>query len=354
MHSTYVPPLVIGNARASGLDASGFGNMERALGLASGQYNWALSVFFFGTDVRLIVTALRCSLLEFGFLLGVCEAGFFPGIAYYLSFWYTPFELGLRFGIFFTASSFAGAFGGVFGYFLVQVNLGFISDWRALFFFEGLPSILISPLVYFILPNYPQDASFLTPEERDFAVKRLKPYSIDSTDTEVDKVQLQSAFLDIKIVMFAFIYIGILTQTYGFTFYLPTLIKLLGYSNLNAQLFSSIPFICACVLAVLTAYTSDKTKDRSIHLLATFAFAAFGFLMLAFYRTSDGTQQKVLFGFMCLVVSATYVAIPISIVWMLNNTKGQTKSAVASAIMIGFGNLGGVIGPQICQCLSFR
>ncbi|KAJ3019658.1 UNVERIFIED_CONTAM: hypothetical protein HDU68_010573 [Siphonaria sp. JEL0065] len=369
----------IGNARAAGLNASGLGNMERDLGMTTlSQYNWALSAFFIGyilfevpSNIMLKITTPRiwiarimvtwgicatcmafvqnfAGLVALRVLLGICEAGFYPGVLYYLSYWYRPQELAWRVGIFFSAASVAGAFGGVFAYYLVQVNAGFIAGWRAIFLFEGIPSILNAGLVYFFLPNYPQDAGFLTEFERKYAVERLAKEGIDSTETHYDRKQLFAALTDPKVVMFSFIYLGILTPTYGFTFYLPTLIKMLGYSALNAQLFSSIPYVVASTVVVVLTFTSDRFKDRSIHIISLLVIQIVCFLGLGLYR-NDADQKTVLFTFLCFAVMAVYGSVPIQCVWILNNMNGQTKTAVAAAIMVGFGNLGGIIGPQVFQ-----
>ncbi|KAJ3066953.1 hypothetical protein HDU98_009818 [Podochytrium sp. JEL0797] len=369
----------IGNARVVGLNTTtGLGDMERDLGMTSrSEYNWALSAFFIGyiicevpSNILLKMTSPRvwiaricltwgicavcmsfvqnfAGLVAVRVLLGIFEAGFFPGMLYYLSYWYKPQELAWRVGIFFSAASAAGAFGGVIAYFLAQVQAGFFSGWRAIFFFEGVPAVLSSALVYFFLPNHPQTASFLTEEERTMAVDRLAKHGIDATETHFDKKQFFETVTDVKVVLYAFTYLGILVPTYGFTFYLPSLLKLLGYTSLNAQLMSSVPYCVACVVVVILTYTSDKFQDRSFHLVSLLTVQIVAFLALAQYRGEN--KQQVLFGVLCIAVAAVYSAVPIHCTWMLNNMKGQTKSAVGIAIMVGFGNLGGVIGPQVFQ-----
>ncbi|KAI8835868.1 hypothetical protein BC829DRAFT_421856 [Chytridium lagenaria] len=202
----------IGNARVIGLDKSGFGDMERDLGMSNpSYYNWALSIFFFGKEellytllfltkvvVPIMITWGLCATLmaftfNFGSLmaarafLGVFEAGFFPGILFYLSFWYRK----------------------------------------------------------------------------------------------------------------------------TFAFFLPTIIKLLGFTALNAQLLSAPPYVTACIVLVLVSFHSDWRMERSLH----------------------------------MVVWAPCV--PLSLSWMINNQWGQTRAATATAMMISFGNLGGILGPQI-------
>ncbi|KAJ3175221.1 hypothetical protein HK101_010711 [Irineochytrium annulatum] len=368
----------IGNARAVGLDKTGYGDMERALGMTwNGAYNWALSIFFFGYVLfevpsnlvlkrvtprvwiaRIMVTWGICaSALAFAnnwaaimvirFFLGCCEAGFFPGILFYLSFWYAKKEYTFRVSVFFAASSLAGAFSGLFAYYLSQVQMGYISTWRAIFFWEGVPAILFSGLCYFCLPNFPQTARFLTEEEREFAVERLKKDGIDPTDHSFSWPDLRSTLMDVRVWIYMVLYLTILTPTYGVSFFLPTIIKNLGFSALNAQLLSTPPYILACIVVIAACFSADYHQERSFHLMGAAVCSMVGFFGLAYVRN---VSQWVLFTFTCLAVIGAYTSIPLSLGWLSNNYQvSQTKAATAIAMMVGFGNIGGVLGPQIYQ-----
>ncbi|KAJ3107318.1 hypothetical protein HDU97_004457, partial [Phlyctochytrium planicorne] len=236
--------------------------MERDLDMTNdaGNYNWALSIFFVGYVLfevpsnnllkmvtpsvwiaRIMITWGICATLlaftfNFGSLmaarafLGLFEAGFFPGILFYLSFWYRKKELATRIGIFFAASTIAGAFSGVLAYFLGQVSMGYISGWRAVFFWEGIPSIIVGIAVLWILPNFPHTAKFLTPEEREFATDRLLEDGIDAKDHSFKWVEFKETVKDFQVWCYCFLYLGILVPAYGFAFFLPTIIQLLKFT----------------------------------------------------------------------------------------------------------------------------
>jgi len=113
------------------------------------------------------VTALR-------FLLGVLEAGLFPGLVYYLTFWYRTEERSIRVALILASATLAGAFGGAIAYGVGHMDqVGGLAAFRWLFILEGLPSLLSAPLVYFCLPDYPETVSWLSDQERALALQRL-------------------------------------------------------------------------------------------------------------------------------------------------------------------------------------
>jgi MFS family permease len=105
--------------------------------------------------------------------LGVFEAGFFPGVIYYMSLWYTRREYGRRVGFFWSFASLAGVFGGLIAYGISQIPTNTLKTWQLLFIIEGIPSVLLAAFSAWYLPNQPETAKFLTTQQREFAVKRL-------------------------------------------------------------------------------------------------------------------------------------------------------------------------------------
>lgn len=121
-----------------------------------------------GTQSHVSVTIVR-------FLLGVFEAGLFPGLVYYLTFWYRNSERSIRVATILASATLAGAFGGAIAFGVGHMNgTSRLEAWRWLFILEGLPSVLSSILVFFFLPDYPETASWLSAEEKELAAERLK------------------------------------------------------------------------------------------------------------------------------------------------------------------------------------
>ncbi|KAI4595339.1 hypothetical protein KJ359_007014 [Pestalotiopsis sp. 9143b] len=131
-------------------------------------FSWgAITMGLGGTTSYASVTVVR-------FLLGVFEAGLFPGLVYYLTFWYRTNERSIRVAAILASATLAGAFGGAIAYGVGHMNqTAGLSGWRWLFILEGIPSILSSVLVYFFLPDYPETARWLSSEEKDLASARL-------------------------------------------------------------------------------------------------------------------------------------------------------------------------------------
>lgn len=131
-------------------------------------FSWgAVTMGLGGTKSYASVTGVR-------FLLGVFEAGLFPGLVYYLTFWYRTEERSIRVAFILASATLAGAFGGAIAYGVGHMNgTSGLSAWRWLFILEGIPSCLSSILVFLFLPDYPETANWLTPEEKELATKRL-------------------------------------------------------------------------------------------------------------------------------------------------------------------------------------
>ena len=173
--------------------------------MTSDQYNWCLTVFFFTyaafeVPSNLLLKKLRPSrwlptimvawgvvmtlmgivqnyhgLLAARIFLGVTEAGLFPGVAYYLTMWYTRDEMQLRQAMFFSAASIAGAFSGLLAFGIAKMDgVGGYEGWRWIFLLEGMLTVVVAVGAFFILHDFPETAGFLTEEERAFVVFRLK------------------------------------------------------------------------------------------------------------------------------------------------------------------------------------
>ncbi|GAB1316860.1 hypothetical protein MFIFM68171_07070 [Madurella fahalii] len=262
----------IGNAKIEGL--------QEDLNMTNDQYNMTLTVFFFTycafeVPSNLLLKKLRPSrwlptimvawglvmtlmgivqgysgLLAARIFLGVTEAGLFPGVAYYLTMWYTRGELQLRQAMFFSAASIAGAFN--------WVNI--------------------------------------------------------------------------------FVYWGIVCPLYGISFFLPTIIRELGYTSSRAQLMTVPIYITAAILAVVFAYISDRAGKRSPFIIGFLFIMIVGFSMCI-----STTNPRVVYAGVFIAACAIYPAFPGVISWLSNNLAGSYKRSAGMAIQIGVGNLGGAM-----------
>ncbi|KAK0613983.1 major facilitator superfamily domain-containing protein [Immersiella caudata] len=366
----------IGNAKIEGL--------QEDLNMTPDQYNWCLTVFFFTyaafeVPSNLLLKKLRPSrwlptimvawglvmtlmgivqgysgLLAARIFLGVTEAGLFPGVAYYLTMWYTRGELQLRQAMFFSAASIAGAFSGLLAFAIAKMDgTAGLEGWRWIFILEGIATVLMALAAYFLLYDFPETAGFLTEEEREFVVFRLKYQGLaDVTDggrtegqgqmvAEADEFRwlyVRQAFWDWQIWVNIFVYWGIVCPLYGISLFLPTIIRELGYQASTAQLMTVPIYVTAAILAVIVAYISDRVGKRSPFIIGLLFVMIVGFSMCI-----STTNPKVVYAGVFIAACAIYPAFPGVISWLSNNLAGSYKRSAGMAIQIGIGNLGGAM-----------
>ena len=251
----------IGNARIQG--------MTEDLDLKGNDYNIALFIFFvpyilFEVPSNIIIKRVRpatwlCGimalwgivtigqglvrtkggLIAMRFLLGFFEAGFFPGCTYLIAMYYKRYELQWRFNLFFTGSILAGAFSGLLAYAISNMaGYAGYGGWRWIFIWEGLATTVIAACCWFLVPDWPEKATFLNDEERRLLVARLSMDVGDAKMNRLDKPAVKRIFGDWKMYCAILIYMGIVNTGYATSFFTPTIIKQLGYTSTRAQVLS--------------------------------------------------------------------------------------------------------------------
>ncbi|KAK8052229.1 hypothetical protein PG993_003614 [Apiospora rasikravindrae] len=278
-------------------------------------------------------------------ILGLTEGGLLPGMILYLSGIYRREELALRIGLFYTAASLSGAFGGLLARGLAEIGTrGGLSSWRWIFVIEGLLTIAVAIAVYFILPNGLADAKFLSPEEREFAMRRVHGSGRGDSLHERESNE-KFSWSEVRRGIFSFLtwstaiaYFGILSGLYSFGLFLPTIIAALGYTANEAQLWSVIPYAAAAVVTVIVAFLSDRLRVRGIIMLFTLPIAIIGYAAIA-----NTTNPKVKYGMTFLMATGLYSSVPPVLGWLSNNSAGHYKRATTSALQLAIANAGGFV-----------
>lgn len=276
--------------------------------------------------------------------LGLAEGGLLPGMVLYLSGLYTRGEMALRIGLFYTSASLAGAFGGLLARGLSSIGAtGGVMDagWRWIMVIEGLLTFVAGVASYFLLPNSVETAWFLKPEERELAKGRLRndtsAHLPDGQRAEgVEKFhwsEVRRGVLNVQLWLTATAYFAILSGLYSFGLFLPTIIKGLGYTANEAQLWSVIPYAVAAVLTVVVAIVSDRLKLRGVVMLFTLPLAIIGYAAIANVGEHDNRTK---YGMTFLMATGLYASVPPVLVWNSNNSAGHYKRATTS----GRGNNG--------------
>ncbi|KAL4735280.1 major facilitator superfamily domain-containing protein [Aspergillus similis] len=365
----------IGNAKIEG--------MLDDLNMSGSEYNWCLTVFFFTyvafeLPSNLLLKKLRPSrllpllmvawgvvmtlmgivqdyhgLLISRLFLGVAEAGLYPGIAYYITLWYPRHLAQYRQAMFFSAASVAGAFSGILAWAIAKMDgVGNYAGWRWIFILEGILTVLVGAVAPFAMYDFPETATFLTEEERRYVIHALRTQASgqDTLRAGGDAVEEQAKFrpryvldalTDWQIYVGLFMYWGITCPLYGISFFLPSIIRDLGYTSSTAQLLTVPIYITAAAVAVAGAWLSDRYKKRSPFVLFFMSLIAIGFVIVL-ASTDRGVPGVVYFGVFVAVVGI-YPAFPGNVTWISVNLAGDYKRAAGMAVHIGLGNLAGAM-----------
>lgn len=280
--------------------------------------------------------------------LGVTEAGLFPGINYYLSCWYKRSEFGARAAWFFSAAALAGSFGGLLAAAIEKMDgIQGIAGWAWIFILEGLLTIIVGIVSFWMVHDFPDQAKFLSDEDRRRVILRLQRDQQASAQHEEFKMKyFWQAVTDWKMYCGMLIYMGPLMPLYSFSVFLPTIIQNMSFTDKTAvvknQLLSVPPYALAAIVTVCMGVYSDRINKRGIFNLIFAPIGMAGFIMLI-----ASTNPAVQYCGTYLGALGIYPAIPITITWVANNIEGVYKRGIVLGFVIGWGNLNGVVSSNV-------
>ncbi|KAI0399965.1 DNA-repair protein rad2 [Xylaria palmicola] len=364
---SFLDRVNIGNARLYGL--------EEDLGLTGNQFQIAVSILF----VTYIIFEIPSNLLlkpigpqrwlafivvvwgglatatgfvhNFGsltglrVLLGIFEAGLFPGLNLYLTFFYTKRELALRVGYLLVSAAVAGALGGLLAYGIGHLDgVQGMRGWRWIMIIEGLPTIVLGFFVLIFLPNDAESARFLTPEEKKLmVVRQQRQYGYTKSAQEFSKKDMIKAFKDWKVWVFCLGQFGVDTMLYGYSTFLPTIINGLGsWSVAEVQLLTIPCYALGAISYMTIAYISDRKQMRGVFCVIFAAICVVGYGLLI-SDTPAGVHY-----FACFVIATgLYVLVGLPLAWLPNNSPRYGKRTTANGLQLTIGNSSGIIAPFI-------
>ena len=219
------------------------------------------------------------------FLLGVFEAGFFPGVVLYLTYWFPAQRRARINGLFMTSFAIAGVIGGPLAGFIMSSMEGVdgLANWQWLFVIEGIPSVLAGIAVLMFLPEKPISAKWLTPSERDLVTREIEAENRDPAKHS----SLRAAFTNSRVWICAAIYFCVVSGNATIAFWSPSIIKELGVKgNLQIGLVSAIPFIAGTLAMVWNGIHSDRTGERRLHCALATLMAAAGLVLTGMWLHS--------------------------------------------------------------------
>ena len=207
---------------------------------------------------------------------------------------------------------------------------------------EGLLTVIVSVAAYFFIHNYPATAKFLTPEEREHVLARLRRDNDATRNEKFAWTGVRQALKDPKIYLYGLCFHTMSLPAYTLNLFLPTIIKGLGYSAAQAQLLSIPPHFVAFVATMTTAVIAERTKRRAPLIICGSAVGIVGYIMLITSRWSGVSYVGTI-----IVCAGTFPARAMILSWPANNVSGQTKRVTAYAMQISIGDLGAALGTQL-------
>ncbi|KAJ7695351.1 major facilitator superfamily domain-containing protein [Mycena rosella] len=365
---SYLDRANIGNAESGG--------MQTELKYGSTQYSIILLMFFvsyvlFEVPSNMILTRVRPSiylsticviwggvaaclaacnswqqLAGVRFCLGVIEAGFAPGVAFYLSSWYKRHELAKRYSIYYTATAISGAFSGLLAGVIIKHLDGArgMAGWRWLLLIEGVGASAVGCFTWMILPDWPNSTSWLTPEEKFIAVQRLAYDGIGTTGgTGVEEPShgraLKMAITDWRTWVLVVMYM-LVTGSQTIQYFIPILVGQLGYTGVMKQ-FMTVPIYAVALVGILVfCFISDIRKERGNYISLAGILSGISFIIVIVVE-----NKKVKYSFLCFAVAGIYAAAPLTLMWVSNIIDHPAeKRAVAIAFVNALGNSASIYG----------
>jgi len=278
-------------------------------------------------------------LLAIRFFLGLCEGGLLGGIIVYLATFYRRHQLLYRITMFYCAAPLSGAIGGLLATGLAEIHTKHYKGWPFIFFVEGAITVVFGILTMFFLPHDPASAKFLSADEKAGALARMR---LDSHGAAVaDEVgQEEFSWHWVKRAMFnwntwllSLNFFAIITPIYSYSLFLPTIIKSLGYTAVNANLLSVPPNMAAFFTVLITGYLSDKFKMRGPFMIIGVIISIGGYIMLI---SSD--HHLIQYGGTFLVAGGIFPCSPLVMGWLANNLAPHYVRATGTGFQIMFAN----------------
>lgn len=273
------------------------------------------------------------------FLLGAAEAGFYPGVLYYLTLWYPKQRRGRIYGYFFFAQPLAPLVGGPLAGALLGMNgmLG-VHGWQWVFILCGLPAVLLALPTLKLLPETPQDAKWLTPQEAHWLTSEIERDSAGIAAATKSHSPLQ-ALKNPRVLLLAFAYVPIPLAIYGLSLWLPTLVKAFNASDFTTGVLSAVPFLFGVIGLLIVPRSSDKRNERYGHIIVCTLLAAAGLIGAALSHS-----LALQLSFLCMTGFGMYSAS--AVLWTLpSQFLVGTGAAAGLAVINSIGNLGGYLGP---------
>lgn len=290
------------------------------------------------TSASMLFVQTETSFYVLRFLLGVFEAGFAPGMIFYLTYWYPQRRMARVMSIVMLAAPLAGIFCAPLSTWIMGAFAGVrgLTGWQWMFLIEGLPCVLIGLSCLKVLSDRPQDAKWLNDAEKTLLLSDVAP-------TSAKHHSFRQVATDPKVYQMAFAYFCIISGIYAVSFWLPTIIKESGVDNLvHIGFYSAVPYVAAAVCMLIFSRTSDHFRERRWHSAVPALLAA---VMLIAATMNSGKLVPALF---CMTIATAMIWVAYTVFWAMPSEylKGES-SAGGIALINTIGLIGGFVSPTL-------
>ncbi|KAI0338694.1 MFS transporter [Trametopsis cervina] len=307
---------------------------------------WIATLMFGWGLMTMVLGAVHnfAALVVVRFLLGMFEAGLFPGMIYCLTFWYKQDERALRAALITACATLGGAFGGAIAFGVGQINgARGLEAWRWLFIIEGAPSCACAFFVWHFYPDFPETATWLSSADRELAIERIKGVS-SLGHAKITWAQARETLLDWRLYLHYFAFISISVPFSSLSLFTPTIVTGLGYEGLQAQLFTVPPYAIAFVVTVLVAWESDRRGMRAYGACASLMIAGITFLLQG---VLPAEAFKARYGLLCVAVAFSFSSTPPLLSWLTANLRNTGAATLSVPLNVSIGQIGQIVGVYI-------
>jgi sugar phosphate permease len=273
------------------------------------------------------------------FLLGVAEAGFFPGVLYLLTLWFPRDYRGRMVGLFMIFSAFANAIGAPLGGVLLDLDglLGY-AGWEWVFLATGVPAVIAGVVTLFYLPDRPEKAHFLSTDEKTWLAERL---ARENAGMSAEADNGFKALVNPRVLLMALCYVGFPLAAYGLSYWLPTIVEGFGVTNTVNGLINIIPWLIVAAALYIVPAMADRTENKTPYIVGP-AFTGALFLVLSAVVTNHTLQ----FVFLCVAAAGIFAGQPVF--WSLPGRFLRGAGAAAGIAAINsVGSLGGFVAQNV-------
>jgi len=273
-------------------------------------------------------------------LLGAAEAGFFPGIIFYLTLWFPAVYRARIVGYFMAAIPLSSVIGSPISGWILYMHGGFgLAGWQWLFIIEAVPAIILAVVVFFYLTDRPAGAAWLEPAEREWLQTRLD--AEQQTRESVQHISVVQALIEPRVLALAIVYFGAVAANYGTAYWLPQIVKAFGVATWQNGLISAVPYIVGTIGMVWYGRRSDRHMERKGHAAVALAIAALGI-------GASALVDDPLLKMIALSIGAFGVFAVLPVFWTFPTAFLSGAAAAAGiAVINSIGNLAGFFGPFI-------